>query len=193
MKHNYLGQSFLREGNDLLRVQRNASREWFCPALDVRWFPDLGRKIKPQTLPRVLQGGAWQSRAGAGAQRPLPRLLFARPPSPCSQPARSRARAQGHAAAGLPEQAISQQVPFRGPCQRGCMGAGAASGGRWLPRGCAVFTTFPDLLFIFESVSGWRAPSPPGRGGMGCAEPWALTRAPHSAPAHPPAAQIPEH
>ncbi|XP_047637188.1 myelin and lymphocyte protein-like isoform X2 [Phacochoerus africanus] len=34
------------------------------------------------------------------------------------------------------------------------MGAGAASGGRWLPRGCAVFTTFPDLLFIFESIFG---------------------------------------
>uniref|UniRef100_A0A8C2P650 Myelin and lymphocyte protein n=1 Tax=Capra hircus TaxID=9925 RepID=A0A8C2P650_CAPHI len=34
------------------------------------------------------------------------------------------------------------------------MAAGTASGGRSLPRGSAVFTTFPDLLFIFEFVSG---------------------------------------
>ncbi|XDB54960.1 PREDICTED: myelin and lymphocyte protein isoform X4 [Capra hircus] len=32
------------------------------------------------------------------------------------------------------------------------MAAGTASGGRSLPRGSAVFTTFPDLLFIFEFV-----------------------------------------
>ncbi|XP_065785891.1 myelin and lymphocyte protein-like isoform X3 [Muntiacus reevesi] len=30
------------------------------------------------------------------------------------------------------------------------MATGMASGGRRLPRGSAVFTTFPDLLFVFE-------------------------------------------
>ncbi|XP_070236151.1 myelin and lymphocyte protein isoform X2 [Bos mutus] len=40
------------------------------------------------------------------------------------------------------------------------MATGTASGGRRLPRGSAVFTTFPDLLFIFEFVpvplvQGW--------------------------------------
>ncbi|XP_065785890.1 myelin and lymphocyte protein-like isoform X2 [Muntiacus reevesi] len=34
------------------------------------------------------------------------------------------------------------------------MATGMASGGRRLPRGSAVFTTFPDLLFVFEFVSG---------------------------------------
>ncbi|XP_065785892.1 myelin and lymphocyte protein-like isoform X4 [Muntiacus reevesi] len=32
------------------------------------------------------------------------------------------------------------------------MATGMASGGRRLPRGSAVFTTFPDLLFVFEFV-----------------------------------------
>ncbi|XP_010836381.1 PREDICTED: myelin and lymphocyte protein-like, partial [Bison bison bison] len=34
------------------------------------------------------------------------------------------------------------------------MATGMASGGRRLPRGSAVFTTFPDLLFIFEFAFG---------------------------------------
>ncbi|XP_043323694.1 myelin and lymphocyte protein-like isoform X3 [Cervus canadensis] len=34
------------------------------------------------------------------------------------------------------------------------MATGTASGGSRLPRGSAVFTTFPDLLFVFEFVSG---------------------------------------
>ena len=37
------------------------------------------------------------------------------------------------------------------------MAPSAASGVSSLPSGFAVFTTFPDLLFIFEFVSGWRA------------------------------------
>lgn len=37
------------------------------------------------------------------------------------------------------------------------MAPAAASGGSTLPSGFAVFTTFPDLLSIFEFVSGWRA------------------------------------
>ncbi|KAM9720913.1 myelin and lymphocyte protein-like isoform 2-T2 [Dama dama] len=32
------------------------------------------------------------------------------------------------------------------------MATGTASGGSRLPRGSAVFTTFPDLLFVFEFV-----------------------------------------
>ncbi|KAF5926147.1 hypothetical protein HPG69_011273 [Diceros bicornis minor] len=43
----------------------------------------------------------------------------------------------------------------------------AASSGSTLPSGFAVFTTFPDLLFIFEFVSSWRRSW--GGGGMGCA------------------------
>lgn len=43
------------------------------------------------------------------------------------------------------------------------MAPAAASGGSSLPSGFAVFITFPDLLFIFEFVSGSRA----ARGGMG--------------------------
>ncbi|XP_061287453.1 myelin and lymphocyte protein-like [Bos javanicus] len=34
------------------------------------------------------------------------------------------------------------------------MATGTASGGRRLPRGSAVFSTFPDLLFIFEFAFG---------------------------------------
>ncbi|XP_062935024.1 myelin and lymphocyte protein isoform X2 [Cynocephalus volans] len=34
------------------------------------------------------------------------------------------------------------------------MAPAAASGGSTLPRGFSVFTTFPDLLFIFEFVFG---------------------------------------
>nr|XP_011721230.1 uncharacterized protein LOC105470742 [Macaca nemestrina] len=55
------------------------------------------------------------------------------------------------------------------------MAPAAASGGSTLPSGFSVFTTFPDLLFIFEFVSdSW-----PGKG-LGDAEPCALSGAQHS-------------
>ncbi|KAL0620363.1 Myelin and lymphocyte protein [Plecturocebus cupreus] len=55
------------------------------------------------------------------------------------------------------------------------MAPAAASGGSTLPSGFSVFTTFPDLLFIFEFVSGLR----PGKGPGGLSP--ALSRAPRTA------------
>lgn len=51
--------------------------------------------------------------------------------------------------------------------QHAGMAPTASSGGSTLPSGFAVFTTFPDLLFILEFVSGWAG----AWEGVGWAEP----------------------
>ena len=66
-------------------------------------------------------------------------------------PLGSAERASGQCKAG------AARVQTRGRRQHAGMAPAAASGGSTLPSGFAVFTTFPDLLFILEFVSRRRA------------------------------------
>lgn len=131
------------------------------PAPTSGWFRAaplaLGRSLGvPLSLGRGPGGGRGSSLFVRGAPALNPR---AGAPWPLSSAGQESAQRRARAA----------RVLFRGRRQPTSMAPSAASGGSSLPSGFAVFTTFPDLLFVFEFVSGWRAPRPRlgGRDGMG--------------------------
>lgn len=131
------------------------------PAPTSGWFRAaplaLGRSLGvPLSLGRGPGGGRGSSLFVRGAPALNPR---AGAPWPLSSAGQASAQRRARAA----------RVLFRGRRQPTSMAPSAASGGSSLPSGFAVFITFPDLLFIFEFVSGWRAPRPRrgGRDGMG--------------------------
>lgn len=114
---------------------------------------------RTRCAPRESRTWAGTGRAGTAA-----------PPSsaPGSPTLNPRAGAPGPL--GSAEQASGQRragaarVQSRGRRQHAGMAPAAASGGSTLPSGVAVFTSFPDLLFIFEFVSGWRIGAGAGEG-----------------------------
>lgn len=158
-----------------VRSVRSPSPKWLCPAAGGRWRRrwDAGVRLPPaarparsapsgwvRTAPAALPPDPWRraSRTWAGTGR----AGTAAPPSsvPGSPTLNPRAGAPGPL--GSAEQASGQRragaarVQSRGRRQHAGMAPAAASGGSTLPSGFAVFTSFPDLLFIFEFVSGWR-------------------------------------
>ena len=169
------------------RWRRDVGIRSQTPAPTSGWF-----RAAPLALGRSLGGAPLSLGRGPGGSRGS--SLFVRgapalnPRAGAPWPLSSAEQASGQ------RRARAARVRFRGRRQPTSMAPSAASGGSSLPSGFAVFTTFPDLLFLFEFVSGWRAPRPrAGEGGMGWVVPRALPGDPHSAPADPQAARVPEH
>lgn len=87
---------------------------------------------------------------GAGGRSSAldPGALVLNPRARVARPLGSAERASSQWRAG------GARVPSQGRRQLAGMAPAAASGGSSLPSGFSVFVTFPDLLFIFEFVSG---------------------------------------
>lgn len=98
--------------------------------------------------------------------------MTAAPPSSARGSPTLNPRAGAPGPLGSAEQASGQRqagaarIQSRGRRLHAGMAPAAASGGSTLPSGFAVFTTFPDLLFIFEFVSGRRVGAGEGAGWM---------------------------
>lgn len=119
-----------------------------CPSLAPR--PSLlgGGRCAGIGLPGVRPAGP----RGRGGPEPAG-LLPPRPPALLNS---TRGRPTHWAPRRSEPWTHARPVPRSPPARD--MAPAAASGGSSLPSGFAVFATFPDLLFIFEFVSGPRSP-----------------------------------
>jgi hypothetical protein len=168
---------------------RSASSKWFNSAPHKEVVSRSGTQDRPPNPSSVGAQHALdvlQSRARCALTKSLGQGLGRRlgllPPLPGVRLAfNPRVGAPGPL--GSEQQASGQRgtraarVASRGRRQLAGMAPAAASGGSTLPSGFSVFTTFPDLLFIFEFVSDSRTRGP-GREGTG----WAPSGAPHRCP-----------
>lgn len=113
-----------------------------------------------QRAPVGFQGGTCGISALSLGQWPRAGRVAGAPPSSGPDSSVLNPRARAPRPLGSAERASGQRgaggarVPSQGRRQLAGMAPAAASGGSSLPSGFSVFVTFPDLLFIFEFVSG---------------------------------------
>lgn len=101
---------------------------------------------------RALLAGRGLGGARGGPGSSFPNLSCPTLNPRAGAPATRLRQASERAVSGEPRASRPEATPAAG------MAPAAASGGSSLPSGFSVFTTFPDLLFILEFVSGSRAP-----------------------------------